>query len=110
MPSTIVGFFSGGIQLVSGNPYSGNIRPFAGVRLRVSNLSGPQFSGAIYVGLSGGITMMSGGGQSSGGLNDGWELRPGDTKEMVMGPGGIAEIWVTTPAASSGGRLFWEAY
>jgi len=106
MPSAVIGFISGGVQLVSGNPYSGLPYQPRGITLKPSQTSGPQFSGAIYVGFSGGLTITSGGSLSSGGQLDGFELVPGNQIDWPV-MGGPVNIWAITPAASSGGRLFW---
>ena len=126
MPSTMCFPISGGIFLVSGDVYSGQFWPLEGVQLRLS-ASG---AGPIFVGLpnlSGtGVTMNSGGSLSSGGLADGMEMAPGDsylvpksrmritTSGISNGSGawqaGIQDIRIHVPAASSGSRLFWEAF
>lgn len=117
MASTQLFSQSGGIQLVSGNIFSGSlIPPMAGVLLKYSILSGasgqaiyintPLFSGDLPV-----STQLSGGILSSGGLSDGMEMLPGDSlfiPKGSLGTSGIQAIKVMVPPASSGGRLFWQ--
>src|SRR5688572_465859 len=81
MPSLIVGnpVASGPQQLVIGNPYSGQIRPVGSIYLKLAR----EASGSVYIGLSGGTTLTSGGmflsgGANSGGL-DGVQMGPGDS-------------------------------
>lgn len=113
MPSTIVGALSGGVPLVSGNPYSGDMTPYGGVQLRVSS----DASGSVYVGValglrSGGITITSGGALASGGLSDAMELRPNDAYFVprLQCSGQLDKIYATVVAGISGRvRLFWEA-
>jgi len=102
VPSTQLISQSGGVQLASGNVYSG--RAVTGVFLRLAA------SGAspIYLGYSGGLTITSGGALASGGLMDGIELYQGQERYMRCGPGGIASIFAAVPVASSGVRLFFD--
>lgn len=124
MPSTLVGDFSGGVFLVSGNILSGTPWDMGvgypgahgwmgGVQLKLAKLA----PGTVYVGLpnpyvlSGvSTTLNSGGALASGGLLDGMELNPGEdyfvAKSRLVS--GWQSIRVVMPAASSGARLFWE--
>lgn len=109
MPSTIVGFMSGGQPLVSGNFFSGRPGP-AVVRLT----AWPSNSGSVYVGLSGGMTITSGGFfLSGGGLLDGMPLKPGDTYSVprpLLGASGSTRIYLACDAECSGqARVYWEA-
>lgn len=74
MPSTQFFVQSGGIPLVSGNPYSGTPWPVGGVQVKVSK----EVSGLLYVGWSGTPTFTSGGSLSSGGMADAWPLANGE--------------------------------
>lgn len=116
MPSAQVGTISGGMQLVSGNPGSGLLpKLVGGVQLKHSSSGiGPIFVGVtpnLY--LSGNVvTISSGGGESSGGLQDGFELAPGDALfipvlRLASGP---MSIRLAAPAAASGTRIFWETF
>lgn len=113
MASLLPGFVSGGASLVSGNPFSGTMTPWAGVQLR----SAFDASGSVYVGValglaSGGITILSGGALSSGGMADGMELRPGDAYYVprLLCSGQVDKILVAVPVAVSGRcRIFWDA-
>ena len=118
MPSTLVFVQSGGIGLVSGNIFSGTILDL--IQPRFSQGGGVQLKlaaaapGIVYVGLpnmSGTVTtFLSGGSLSSGGLADAFELSPGDgyylPKYRLVS--GIETIRLLAPAASSGGRVFWD--
>lgn len=106
MPSTIVGAQSGGVVLVSGNPYSGIYPQPGGLLLRLAGES----SGNAYIAYSGGVTINSGGALASGGLRDGMEIRPGDAWLGVkIPPNGIAGIYATVAAAVSGQvRINWN--
>ena len=115
MPSVLVGNQSGGQPIVSGNPWSGqNPVPQGGIQLRWDGTA----SGYLYVGLSGNLTVASGGLYQSGsawsGMLDGMQLSPGDTywiPRIATGISGNINIFVTADAAASGqGRLYWEAY
>ena len=112
MPSLLPGFVSGGAPLVSGNPFSGDIVPTGGVQLRLATTA----SGSVYVGVllglnSGGITFLSGGALSSGGMRDGMEMSPGDSYFIpnLKCSGQVSKIAIGVPAAISGfARVFWE--
>jgi hypothetical protein len=112
MPSTLPGFVSGGSFLVSGNPWSGTIAPVGGVNLKLGfDASGPVYVGVLLGLSSGGITATSGGALSSGGLSDGYELRPGDSYPIptLRCSGQVQKIAVVVPAATSGRcRLFYD--
>lgn len=117
MPSTIIGLSSGGALLVSGDIYSGSPRAITGgVQLKLA----AGAPGIIYVSLpnlSGNLPSTISGGDFSSGLSgfyltDGMEMSPGDSyfvpnNRLVSG---IETIRAIAPAASSGGRLFWERF
>lgn len=119
MPSVLLGFLSGGTNLLSGNYFSGQgaFMPVGGVKL----IMHPQNSGYVYVALSGGITINSGGFQQSGSFLSGLGSRDG----MPIGPGisyfidkiafppnvksGVPGIYVQPDANCSGqARVFFE--
>lgn len=109
MPSLIVGAQSGGVPLVSGAIWSGNVvnKPNGGIQLRADFSN----SGVVYVAYSGNVTIASGGALSSGGMMDGMPVGPGDgyfvPKLAIMS--GQPNVWFTVPAAISGfARIFWE--
>lgn len=105
MPSNLLGFVSGGSFLVSGNPWSGTQSLPQGLRLYNSSLS----SGFAYVAFSGGLTMGSGGMESSGGLMDGMPIPPNGSYNIPIPAGGVGSIVVNVAAAVSGQvRLFWD--
>lgn len=106
MPSVIVGAQSGGVVLISGNPFSGRLWPIAGVLLKPSR----DNTAAVYATFSGVATITSGGGLSSGGGADGMELSPGDAYMVPKAfcSGDVQKIRLTVAAASSGQRVFWE--
>ncbi len=113
MPSIIVGNHpaSGAMILVSGNPWSGQNVPVGGVQLYLD----PNASGRIYVGLSGGMTLNSGGQVlSGGGLNDGMAIAPGGAyfiPRIAFRSSGTINIYVHNDAAASGqARLYYEIY
>ena len=125
MPSTLVMPQSGGSYLVSGDVFSGNNLPVGGFQLKLARAApGPIYVGVrrnnqlpSYVEFSGGLsgsfpTIASGGHLSSGGMLDGIELAPGDAQfiQRIALPSGIQDIKYATPAASSGGRLFYDWY
>lgn len=108
MPSTIVGDISGGVPLISGNPWSGQKTSPTGIYMKVgATLTSGVFA---YVAYSGGITVLSGGALASGGIRDGFQIAPGETIARRLPPGGPANIFANTPAATSGLRLFWDLY
>lgn len=105
MPSVMIGAQSGGVPLWSGCLFSGVLQqnPIGGIVLRSASTS----SGSCFFGFSGGVTMYSGGGQMSGGLNDGFEIGRGEytfvpksllVNQYLSG----ATLWATCPAAGSG--------
>jgi hypothetical protein len=112
MPSTIIGAQSGGVSLVSGRFFSGAIWPIGGLQL----IADRNNSGAVFVALSGNVTISSGGGLGSGGMLDGLPLYPGDSyfvpKFAISGnlaTSGTAIVTVTVAAGVSGFcRLYWE--
>lgn len=105
MPSTLLGFFSGGQSLVSGNPWSGRVPQPTGLRLTNWATS----SGTVFIATSGGVTITSGGALSSGGLRDGMPIAPGANHEIRLPATGPAGVYVAVlPAASGFVRLFWE--
>ena len=107
MPSLLIGAQSGGVRLVSGNPYSGASIPFHGVFLRLA----AAISGYAYVGFSGGITIGSGGGLSSGGLADGIEIGAGGERYVGTPGGGLEDVYLTCLTTLSGTlRMFWQPY
>lgn len=114
MPSTLVTAASGApFPLVSGNFWSGTggFHPVGGIQLR----AGLSNSGSVYVGLSGGMTVTSGGFfLSGGGLNDGMPLAAGDSlfiPKVAFQTSGVVNVYVNCDAACSGqARIFWEAY
>lgn len=107
MPSFLVGAQSGGVQLTSGNPFSGAIPQPSSVFLRVSKV----VSGLVYLGYSGGLTITSGTVFSSGGLLDGIEMANGDERSVALPPGGLECLYFTTVAGISGTvRIFWDRY
>lgn len=118
MPSLQVFPQSGGIGIVSGNPYSGTLFPVGGVQLKVDTSGGPIYVGlAIPLGVtppvSGGpMTFTSGGSLTSGGLLDGVQLAPGDPYFIpkVRLSSGLQTIRLNCAAASSGTRLYWECF
>lgn len=94
---------SGGIPLVSGNPWSGGTVPPVGVvRLQYDN-SGLSF---IQVALSGGLGILSGGMPAGG-----FQMVRGDKIEIpkIGLASGVLSIRIGVPAAASGSRLYWEA-
>ena len=113
MPSALPGTFSGGQSIISGNPWSGDIGFYGGIRLKVSE----AVSGLVYVGValglsSGGVTMTSGGALSSGGIRDGYEMGAGDEYFIprIRVSGQADKVLVGVPAAISGTmRVFWDA-
>jgi hypothetical protein len=126
MPSTVVGSFSGGTTLVSGNLLSGSTTtagaylinyPYSFLTLK----NGASGIGPIYVGLpppaifsgfvSGiGVTVTSGGSLSSGGLTDGFELTRGEviTLPRARLSSGLLSVVIAVPTASSGTTVFWD--
>lgn len=114
MPSTIIGnpVLSGPQPIVTGWPWSGNIRPQGGVMLRLDKTS----SGTVFIGYSGGMTVTSGGMLLSGtsGLLDGLPLYPGDVlwvPRIATGNSGSLSIYAVAEAACSGqARLYYEMY
>lgn len=115
MPSILLGnpLASGAQQIISGFPWSGRAQyPVGGVQFKVDK----NCSGNIYIGLSGGMHIGSGGMFLSGnsGLLDGMQLGPGDgyfVPRLATGPSGNLNIWAfTDPACSGQARLYYEIY
>lgn len=113
MASTIIGnpLASGPQQIVSGNPWSGQPGPVGGVQLYLD----PTASGKVYVGLSGTMTLTSGGMfLSGGGLNDGVPMAPGNSyfiPKMAFPVSGSYNIYVRHDATCSGqARLWYERF
>lgn len=115
MPSCQLISQSGGIGLVSGAVFSGTGFPKGGIQLLLQKSAPGNVSVAIPP-LSGWIsgysTYSSGGSLSSGGFTDGFELTPGDSFffpncRLVSG---VESIRINVPAASSGARMFWDAF
>ena len=107
---------SGGVNIMSGNFFSGlgGKEPYAGVQLKTSRSN----SGNIYVTLSGGLTINSGGLNTSGlpnyaGRMDGMQLGPGDAyfvpRLAFIWYSGSPQLFAIADAATSGvGRLYME--
>lgn len=105
---------SGAQQVIVGNPFSGSIHPVTGVQLKLAS----EASGSVYVGIqqSGIVTVNSGGYQLSGstaGINDGYQLGPGQTYFIPKGAlnqaSGYWPIFVRHDATCSGqARLYYE--
>ncbi len=113
MPSTIVGnpLLSGGQLLISGVFWSGSVRPVGGVQLVLD----PSSSGNVYVGLSGSVTLTSGGMfLSGGGVNDGVLMAPGAAyyiPKSALPYSGAVNVYVRHDAACSGqARLYYEIF
>lgn len=111
MPSFIFGGSSGGELIISGNPWSGQIRPQGGIQLKLAANS----PGSLYVGFSGGITIASGGlFRSGGGLLDGMGMTPGGAywiPRIATGPSGFVNVYVQgEPITSGQSRLFYEIF
>lgn len=118
MPSVLLGFLSGGTNVLSGNYFSGqgSLKPLGGVQL----MAWPNNSGNVYVSLSGGVTILSGTFQQSGsllsglGAMDGIPLAAGTpyfVQKMAFPVSGSPAIFCQPDANCSGqARIFWEAY
>ncbi len=125
MPSILVVFSSGnlnsgapgGTNILSGNYWSGQgaQHPYAGVRLATPATN----SGNLYIGLSGGMTVTSGGLNTSGAANssggmDGMVLPPNTVyfvPRLAFGTSGTPRIFVQPDAACSGqARIHWEVF
>ncbi len=104
MPSLLINNASGGQLVISGAQWSGQLVPVGGVQFRLDTLA----SGAVYIGLSGGMTVRS------GGLLDGMVLNPGDghfVPKLGYGPSGNPQIRVLADSTASGqALLFYEIY
>lgn len=120
MPSTLLGnpYLSGGQLIISGNPWSGQIRPVGGVQL----LLHPNSSGNAYITMSGGVrptsggpTVNSGGFFLSGrGLMDGMLMSPGASyfiPRIGTGLSGFITVYANCDQAASGqARLYYEVF
>ena len=113
MPSFIVGnpVASGPQIFLSGNFWSGRLAPVGGILVALDIAA----SGAVYIGLSGGTTLNSGGMLLSGGGNlDGVQLNPGKERfipRLGLNPSGSIGLYFRHDVACSGqGRVFWEAW
>lgn len=112
MPSVVIGFVSGGQLLVSGNYASGQgYSPEGGVQIKADRSN----SGSVYVALSGGVTVTSGGlFTSGGGRMDGMQLAPGDAywaPRIGITNSGALNIYVGCDAACSGqARVYYEVF
>jgi hypothetical protein len=127
LPSVILGnpLASGGQQLISGNPWSGqSLEPVGGIQLKLDKTA----SGNAYICLSGagihpgsgGQTLGSGGmflsGFLSSGLMDGVQIGPGEgyfipalvVKRQLSGNIQIGAL--VDQAGSGQARLYWEAF
>lgn len=114
MPSVIVAGLvqSGGQPLISGNPWSGHVVPQGKVRISLDRAA----SGSVYIGLSGGMTINSGGFTLSGniGILDGVQVIPGGVYEIprqAINTSGSINVYIGCDAACSGvARIYYEAY
>lgn len=113
MASVLVGFQSGGFNLLSGSYSSGHPSPVGGAQLRLDK----NASGAVYVALSGGLTIQSGLFPTSGagsGYLDGMPMYAGDAyfiPKIGIGASGFPQIYVNADANCSGqARLYWELF
>lgn len=114
MPSVILTAASGGPwPIVSGNFWSGTgaQHPIGGIQLRLDTAA----SGNAYVGLSGGMTVRSGGFLLSGvNTTDGMIMAPGDSyfiPKAALAISGTLNVYATVEAAGSGqARLFYEMF
>jgi hypothetical protein len=121
MPSVLIdNNQSGGMPLISGNPWSGRApQPQSALVIKAARSN----SGNVYVGFSGGVTVLSGGYPlSGGGMRDGMPIGPGGVYQIprsVFTAGGTSGvyansggfgIYVAEDAQCSGqGRVYWEA-
>ena len=132
MPSLVLGtpFLSGATQIISGNPWSGQLEPKGTIRLWwICAASGAN----CYIALSGGGPPLSGGfmtynsggmllsGGAASGMLDGIPIAPGGIAEYDVPKLGLGSTGGTTsgtynlfancdPAASGIGRLYFEMY
>lgn len=111
MPSFLFGGRSGGDLLISGFPWSGRLVPQGGIQIELDS----RASGSIYVSLSGGCTIRSGGFfQSGGGMRDGMELTAGKSywiPRIGTGLSGQISVYVAGDDACSGqARIFYEVF
>ena len=117
MPGIRLNNQSGGQLAISGAWYSGNgSEPIGSILFRAAVYN----SGAMYVGLSGGITINSGGLNLSGfangsGLMDAVPVYPGDCYQLprlaTLRYSGNFNVYIATdPAVSGQGYAFWEIF
>ena len=98
MASFLLGFKSGGNNLLSGSYFSGQggLHPVGGIQLRADKSN----SGAIYVAFSGGMTIGSGGLNLSGFANMSGAM---DGSPIYAGDGYfVPKLIFNTPPGSSG--------
>jgi hypothetical protein len=110
MPSVVVGFVSGGQLMLSGYPFTRS-EPIGGLQLVAAGFN----SGMVYVGLSGGVTVNSGGMfLSGGGALDGIPLAPGGSyfiPKLGFPQSGVVNVYLGSDAACSGqARLYYEFF
>ena len=114
MASTLLGnpLASGAQIIASGNVFSGVLGIEGGIQLRVH----PNASGYVYIGLSGNLTLLSGGFYLSGtlGVTDGMVMGPGDSYFIPRSKfpnSGLMNIYAVADVACSGQtRIFWEKF
>ena len=118
MPSVNITNQSGGMLIISGSFLSGYNLPMGGIQFRADKNN----SGNIFVGLSGGVTVTSGGYPLSGGIYsgalDGMQLSPGDSyfvpRLSINNRGaesGTMNVYAACDAVSSGfSRIFFEVF
>lgn len=118
MPGLLLeGHISGGVNILSGNFFSGvGSKPYSQVFLK----AWPANSGTVYVGLSGGVTVLSGGFHLSGGVGGANGIRNGmplARSETYIVPklgftlSGSPAIFVQPDAACSGQAwIFFEPF
>ena len=121
MPSAVIGGAggnqtSGGVLIISGGLWSGVPHtpvPRAGIQL----LADINNSGNLYIAFSGGVTITSGGINTSGlpnmsGYMDGVQLTPGGSyfvPTLLVGVSGAPSIYALADANCSGqARIYWE--
>ena len=114
MPSMVLGFLSGGTNILSGNYFSGlgAQHPVGGIQLAAH----PNNSGIIYFGLSGGVTVGSGGFIQSGfpGVMDGIPISRGGgyfLPRLGFSLSGNPQVFVQPDASCSGQAVVsWEVF
>jgi hypothetical protein len=105
MPGAIVTNASGGQNLLSGNYWSGQgwPVPVGGVQV----VPGPSNSGNLWIGMSGGVTV------NSGGPMDGVPVKPGQAwfvpRVHLFQGSGSPQLWVACEPSTSGfNSVFFE--